>query len=453
MDRRPLTVRWRRHSLRHPRRADAVVIGAVFVVAATGSGFTNSRLSAGPAWGWGTVLAALGCAALLLRRRRPAATVVATAACAGAATVLGSLLTPLTLGPLMLALYWMATDHDRRASFRWAAGTTAVLVTTSLLTDSAPNTLALKTLNPIAWLLFMPVLGGSVQLRRAYVDALEDRAVFAERTREEEARHRVAEERIRIARDLHDVVAHHLALANAQAGAAAYLARAHPDPRVDGVLAELSGTTATALRELKTTVGVLRDSDDDAPLHPAPGLDDLPELAASFASTGLAVELATAGAPVPVSSGVALTAYRIVQEALTNVAKHAATDRAHVLLSYGKDHLSVSITDEGRRRTAPRGAEAGASGFGLLGMAERAQLVGGRVASGPRPHGGFAVSAWLPFLPGDVPGEAPGDVPGDAPGHPPGAGPADRPGGAPRDDQADHPGDAPDDPTTPERPA
>ncbi|MFI1093396.1 sensor histidine kinase [Streptomyces sp. NPDC020917] len=407
MTRKPLSLRWRQFSRRRPRLADVTVITAVFVCTAGGSGFTNTHTSVGTAWAQGLALSVAGCLTLLMRRRHPAATVVVTALFAVAATFLGFLLTPLTLGPLMLALYWMAVDHDRRTSFRWAVSTAAVLVAATLVASPRSEPLVLKTINPIAWLLLMPVLGGAVQLRRAYVDAMEARAVFAERTREEEARHRVAEERIRIARDLHDVVAHHLALANAQAGTAAYLARTHPDPRVGSILDELAGTTASALRELKATVGVLRDaSDDDSPLLPAPGLADLPALARSFASTGLTVELSTTGTSPPVSAGVALTAYRIVQEALTNVAKHTDTDTAYVDVAYATDHLTVSVTNNGptsKKARARRSVGQEPSGFGLLGMAERAQMVGGHVAAGHSPDGGFTVTADLPLLPGDLP--------------------------------------------------
>ncbi|WP_051950812.1 sensor histidine kinase [Actinacidiphila yeochonensis] len=396
----PVTVRWRQYARRRPLASDAILATALFVVIGPSGAWISSRVQSGPQWLWGTLLAAAGCLALPGRRHHPTAVVVVTALCGAAAAPLGLLLTPLTLGPLMLALYWMALDHDRRAAFRWAVGITVVLVPLALLTSPGNESVVLKTLNPGAWLLLMPLVGGNLQLRRAYVDAAEARAVYAERTREEEARHRVAEERIRIARELHDVVAHHLALANAQAGTAAYLARAHPDDRVRTILEELAGTTSEALRELKATVGVLRD-DDESPLHPAPGLDQLDDLAGSFASIGLTVSLSTTGTPVPVSSAVGLTAYRIAQEALTNVAKHADTGTAHVALAFGADRLTLTVTNDGPPPRPGRRGSTGPSGYGLIGMAERAQLVGGHVSAGPRGTGGFSVTAELPLLSAD----------------------------------------------------
>ncbi len=168
----------------------------------------------------------------------------------------------------------------------------------------------------------------------------------------------MAEERVRIARELHDVVAHHLALANAQAGTAAHLVRRNP-AQAEQLITELAGTTSSALRELKATVGLLRSPDDpDSPLEPAPGLARLPELIATHEAAGLAVTVTTTGDAVPLAAGVDLTAYRIVQEALTNVTKHAATTAAQVTLAYAGNLLTITVSDEGggphrHRRTAP----------------------------------------------------------------------------------------------------
>lgn len=200
---------------------------------------------------------------------------------------------------------------------------------------------------------------------------------------------------MRIARELHDVVAHHMALANAMAGTAAHLARTHPD-QVPPILDDLAGTTSSALRELKATVGLLRQADDpDAPLEPAPGLGRLGDLTDAFAAAGLTVTVSAQGEERPLSPGVDLTAYRIVQEALTNVAKHAAAKTARVLLAYTHDHVNITISDDGDA-TAPA-APAPGGGFGLMGMRERAQSAGGRLQAGYRPEGGFTVTAELPI--------------------------------------------------------
>ena len=172
---------------------------------------------------------------------------------------------------------------------------------------------------------------------------------------------------------------------------------------------ELSSTTSAALRELKATVGLLRQGDDaEAPTSPAPGLAQLPELAESFASTGLIVEVESVGTPRPLDPGVDLTAFRIVQEALTNVTKHAATEKARVGLAYTDDRITVTVTDEATAQHPKTRATAANSGFGLIGMRERAQSVGGRLRTGPRPEGGFQVAAELPLrIQNPEPEEAP----------------------------------------------
>ncbi|WP_327173920.1 sensor histidine kinase [Streptomyces sp. NBC_01335] len=411
MEARPLVTRWAEFVRRRTVVADAALALCLFAVTVAAGVPTSTHPDDGSQWIWGAVLGGVGSLALPAHRRYPRGTVVVTAVCAAVATSLGFLLTPLVLGQLMVALYWFARDGDRHEALRWAAGVTVLLVAVSLLEDTANYSFVLQTVNPVAWLLLMPYMGGAVQLRRAYLEAVEARAVFAERTREEEARHRVDEERIRIARDLHDVVAHHMTLANAQAGTAAYLARRNPDPRVARVLDDLAGTTSAALRELKATVAVLREAGDtDSPLDPAPGLADLPALAESFAATGLRVALRAEGQPLPVSSGVGLTAYRIVQEALTNAAKHAHTDAATVTLRYHRDRVVVTVTDDGptgaHDAAGPEEPAGAPSGFGLLGMRERAQLVGGTLTAGRRGTG-FSVVAELPLLPGELSANGP----------------------------------------------
>jgi signal transduction histidine kinase len=206
---------------------------------------------------------------------------------------------------------------------------------------------------------------------------------------------------MRIARELHDVVAHHIALANAQANAAEYLMRT--DPRqAHEIIAQLTGTTSAALRELKATVGLMREADQPDPLEPAPGLERLPDLAASFEAIGLAVDLVTEGEPQVLSSGTDLTAYRIVQEALTNVSKHSAAGAARVRLAFGHNRLSVTVTDDG-----PATSGSASAGYGLVGMRERTQAVGGRLRTGPRPDGGFEVVAELPVSAQADPGTHP----------------------------------------------
>lgn len=227
--------------------------------------------------------------------------------------------------------------------------------------------------------------------RRAYLAAMEERALRAEQSRDSEARRRVAEERVRIARELHDLVAHQITLANAQATVAAHLFDTRPE-QTRKSLKELVETTSDALDELRATVGLLRQSGDTAsPAEPAPGLSRLPTLLESFRRAGLEVSAHQEGTARPLPPGVDLTAYRIVQEALTNVTKHAGTRTARVRLAWNRDRVTITVADDGRgARTASTAASAPSAstvgdrppGYGLIGMRERATAVGGQLSAG-----------------------------------------------------------------------
>ncbi|MEU1099680.1 sensor histidine kinase [Streptomyces tibetensis] len=345
-----------------------------------------------------TALMGVACLVLLKHRTHPRTAVVVAGTCTVAAVALGYLVTPLLLAPVMAALYWLAALTDRWPT-RIHGLYTLLAVTLAAVFSGSMNhvSLLLRTIGPIFWLMLPLAAGKMTQLRRAYLQSLQARAEHAERTREEEARLRVTEERVRIARELHDVVAHHMALANAQAGTAAHLALTSPE-QSRKILTDLTGTTSSALRELKATLGLLRDN-DDAPgspgLEPSPGLARLPELVSACESAGLEVTVTTEGEPQPLSPGVDLTAYRIVQEALTNVTKHATAETAHVLLAYTGSRLLITVTNDGPSEPAV----ARGRGFGVMGMRERALSIGGELCAGPRPQGGFEVTTALPLQP------------------------------------------------------
>lgn len=394
-----LTITWRQYTKKHPRVVDVALITLLFL-AASGPAVLNinSNLSYTDNLSWRSAvpLAVVGSLAMLWRSSHPRTVVVFTALCASAASSLGYLITPVLLAPVMVALYELAVRVPGRTTrLYWLAVTTSIVVS-ALFGDSYGYPWPLQILNPILFLLLPVALAETTRLRHNYLAAVQARAEYAERAREEEARHRVAEERARIARELHDVVAHHLALANAQASTAAYLARDRPD-QVQRILTDLTGTTTAALRELKATVGLLRQpKDTNSPLEPAPGLGQLPELTAAFASSGLDVEVTVDGEEQPLSPSVDLTAFRIVQEALTNITKHATTDAAHVRLTYGDDRLTITvINDAGSATPIPNPSK----GFGLVGMRERAQSAGGHFHAGPHSGGGFTVTTTLPILP------------------------------------------------------
>jgi len=380
----------------HPRTVDLVVAAALFVCSFPGSALTLPGRDLEVPWWPGVLVAGVASLAVLWRRTLPRTTVVVTLGCAMAVAALGYILTVLVIGPLMIALYTLALRTDRTTANLFTVSGITLLVGTALVVGPGSEPLVMKLLGPAFWLLLPTSLGTTTRLRAAYLEAVQARAEHAERTREQEARHRVTEERTRIARDLHDVVAHHLVLANLQAGTVVRLMRSRPE-EAERIAGELAGTTLSAVRELKATVGLLRESDgSEAPSGPAPGLAQLAELAASFEPAGLSVTVNTVGGPRPLSAGADLTAYRIVQEALTNVTKHAGTGAAEVRLSYAHDRLSITVTDHGG--TAMPSSASG-SGYGVIGMRERALSAGGRLRAGHRPEGGFEVVTELPLLP------------------------------------------------------
>ncbi|MFF6997860.1 sensor histidine kinase [Streptomyces sp. NPDC008313] len=347
------------------------------------------------------LIAVLSCAVLPARHRTPVAAMAATTVCGMLVAPSGLVLSPLNVAPAVITAYALAVRGERRA-------VSAVLLTSAVLL--ALPTLALGTLSwqdasrmgaVVAFPLGAGVLGHAAQNRRAYLAAVEERAWRAEKSRESEARRRVAEERVRIARELHDLVAHQITLANAQATVAAHLFDVRPE-QTRKSLDELVETTSDALDELRATVGLLRQSGDAAaPAEPAPGLSRLPTLLESFRRAGLEVSLEQEGTARPLPPGLDLTAYRIVQEALTNVTKHAGTGSARVRLAWDRDRVTLSVADDGG------GAGPGAvptapdrpPGYGLIGMRERATAVGGHLSAGRRPEGGFLVSTELPLPP------------------------------------------------------
>jgi signal transduction histidine kinase len=233
-----------------------------------------------------------------------------------------------------------------------------------------------------------------VRARRAYVAELRDRAERAERTREEEARRQVHEERMRIARELHDVVSHTIGVISVQAGVAAHLLRRRPEKAAESLEA-IRQASDEALGELHAMLGVLRDGDDGRPpLSPAPGLAELDALVAQAGGAGVEVQVSVEGEPRRLPSAVDLTAYRVVQESLTNVVRHAGASRARVTVSHRAGGVVVEVVDDGRGGAAGNGS--GGSGQGIVGMRERARALGGTLEAGPRPEGGFRVLATLP---------------------------------------------------------
>lgn len=366
-----------------------------FVFAALGASVSTEGIFRPAALLPGAMLSLVASVALLVSARYPRAA-TAVAICSGAAAcALGYLPTPLLLAPLIGCLYRL-TVHRGIGTAGWWTGIAVVAVTLAgAATDVHPTAGAvlLQTVGVALWLLPAVFAGRLAHAQRAYLQVVQARAEDAERSRDEEVRRRLDAERLRIARDLHDVVAHHIAVANAQAGTAAHLLAKRPE-QVGELLTGLSESTSAALRELKATVGLLRRPDEDsseAP-PPAPGLDQLPDLLEACRASGMEVNIVEVGTPRPLPPLVELTAFRIIQEALTNATKHANRPAVTVTLTYAADTVSARVVNPS---TDPARTESG--GYGLIGMRERALAVGGSVAAGLANGDEYVVALSIPL--------------------------------------------------------
>ncbi|WP_327660554.1 MULTISPECIES: sensor histidine kinase [unclassified Streptomyces] len=387
----------RRCVRRHAHLADAVIAVAVFAATLV------TAFAGRPAEGDKTVAivsAALGCGALAGRRRHP---LVVLAVSAGAAEVFlaksgsGELI---LLAPL-IALYTVADLVERRPGLVLGAGAVAALALIHAAHKPAllgPQNLAFIALGGLAI-----AAGDSSRNRRAYLAEVEARAARAEREREEDARRRIAEERLRIARDLHDAVGHQLALISVQSNVAGQALDGDTTAAREA-LDHVKTATRRALGELRDTVSLLRRPGDDiAPTAiPAPGLDGLADLLDSLAASGLDVEHRTEGPVTPLAPAADLTAYRVVQESLTNVYKHSDARRARLTLTYDTDELHIAVDDLGPRSADSGDGQEGADRHGILGMRERVLALGGRFTAGPCADGTFQVTAALPRNPLDL---------------------------------------------------
>jgi signal transduction histidine kinase len=333
---------------------------------------------------------------LAVRRRWPVPVFLASALISVVYYALDFSDGPVWIG-LFVALYTLTAYGDGRRSLQIAGGGIAVLAICWLLaaTDIEPKPAIGWVFFRIAAALMAAALGESVRSRRAAAAEALERARQAERTREEEARSRVDAERLRIAREVHDTVAHAIAIINVQAGVTAYLLDRQPE-RARGALVTIEQTSAQALHEMRTVLGVLRDSENGR--QPHPGLGQVNELAALAREAGLDVKLEVTSSTEPLPSAVDHTAYRIVQESITNVIRHVGPTRVTVALEHGSDALEVRVTDEGAAGDDVGEKAPPEPGRGIVGMRERCGLLGGELTAGPRPCGGFEVRARLPLV-------------------------------------------------------
>ena len=335
----------------------------------------------------GIVLLLAGPAALVVRRWYPPA---ALAVAAGAACVYLALDYP--YGPVFLAgivaLCSAVVSGHRAGAYVVTAVAFLVLLTVHLLRNPGEP---LPLFGAGGWLSSLAIVIAACEWWRAR----QERMAQVRLAEEEAQRRRGSEERLRIARDLHDALGHHVSLINVQAGVALHLMDDDPE-QARSALAAIKQSSGQLLREMRATLGVLRGVDEEPPRGPVSGLARLDDLLAENRSAGLPVELEVVGAARELPAGVDHAAYRIVQEALTNTRRHAGAARACVRVHYDDEGVTVRVEDDGRGPFAGNATPDGGGGNGLPGMRERALALGGSLAAGPREGGGFQVHARLP---------------------------------------------------------
>jgi signal transduction histidine kinase len=378
------------HRRRYERRVDVLIAIAVAIVDVGGS-YIASRHHTGSARAWdagAAVVLLVGAGALVFRRVHPVAVLAVAFGTTLAYTLIGYPEGPIWFALIVAFFTAVTSGHRRAAQISLVAGFFAFLWVKPLL-HRGPGPGFVTALGLLAWLLLLLV---AAEVRRVHVERVREGV----RTREEEARRRASEERLLIAREVHDIVAHNMSLINVQAASALYTFD-NDQERARAALGTIKDASKQALVELRSVLGVLRDVDERVPLTPTPGADRLNELVDKAGTTGLTVHLAVEGERRRLPPAVDVATYRIVQESLTNVTRHAKTSNADVRVEYGARDLVVEVDDEGNG-ARPNGARI-ASGNGIAGMRERAALLGGTLQAGPRPDGGFRVRAWFPLEP------------------------------------------------------
>ncbi|MEU2577149.1 sensor histidine kinase [Streptomyces anulatus] len=389
---------------RHPTGVD--VFWAVFLLGLSGVSMVSGMYDAGREQ-IVAVPVMLGLSTVVALRRRAPEKMLLLAILVGVVQLVFDVRPGIGDFALLVITYTVATVGERWASRLALVCSLSAAALSQLRWEAEPGgswpqvvfvTIIMTVPFVLAW-----VLGDSLRTRRAYFDQLEERAARLEREREAQSKVAVAAERARIARELHDVVAHNVSVMVVQADGAAYVMDAAPD-QAKQALETISSTGRQALAEMRRLLGVLRtgDAPESGEYVPQPDVEQIEDLVAQVRQTGLAVDFKVEGTPRPLPSGVELTAYRVVQEALTNTRKHGGPDAgASVRLVYFDDGLGLLIEDDGRGAAHELYADGGAdgAGHGMIGMRERVGMVGGTLDAGPRPGGGFRISALLPLKP------------------------------------------------------
>ena len=379
---------------RWPSASDALLAVIVFILEVAGvlsraadeaGEFALSMLGDVPAATY--LLLAASSVALLWRKSRPLIVLLATLTAALIWDVIG-----LAGGPslaIFVSLYGAGRYIEELRTSLLAVGASLILVVANDLIEEEPVSVMGLSLTLV--FLFWYV-GRRVKGRKDYLALLEERAEYQERERVAETRRAVYEERTRIARELHDVVAHRVSMITVQAGAAQTVAASDPE-RAVRAMAAVEDAGREALDELRQVLGVLRADEQGEAFGPMHGLADIPGLVEEIQGAGMDVSLSSESVPTAVPARVSFASYRIVQEALTNVLKHAGPEAAAEVRLHGDDQiLTIAVTDTGLGATILPG-----SGHGLVGMRERATSLGGTFEAGPRTGGGFRIVARLPL--------------------------------------------------------
>ena len=364
-----------------------VLVAAGFVV---GSALLAGASTLGPL-GYGLLVG--GAAALLVRRQHPVIALAGTVIPAFAYDLLnypGGLCT-IAVG---VALFSVADAGHPRAGISAIVAVVGGFLAIGVVLGRGHVVDLITALWFAGWLVASLILGETTRSRRAYLDEVERRALDAERSREEEAHRRASEERIRIAREIHDVLAHRISMISVQSGVGAHLLDRDPDQARSALIA-VNQASKEALQELRATLGLLRQVDGPESRSPAPGLAQLERVMASATAAGVDVRLDVSGQPRDLPTGVDLAAYRIIQESLTNVIRHARAATARIAIAYRRADVVIEIEDDGRGVDEHEPSAVG--GNGLLGMRERAAALGGDLEAGPGAAGGFRVRARLPL--------------------------------------------------------
>ncbi|MFE9010822.1 sensor histidine kinase [Streptomyces sp. SID5594] len=391
---------------RHPLGVD--VFWAVFLLGLSGMSLVSGMFDAGRE----EILAvpvALGLSTVVALRRRLPEKMLLLAIAVGVLQLVGDVRPNIGNFAMLVITFTVATIGERWASRLALVCSLSAASLSQVRWEAEPGgswpqqifvTVIMTVPFVLAW-----VMGDSLRTRRAYFSQLEERAARLEREREAQSKVAVAAERARIARELHDVVAHNVSVMVVQADGAAYVMDAAPD-QARQALETISSTGRQALAEMRRLLGVLRtgDAPESGEYVPQPDVEQIEDLVDQVRRTGLAVDFKVEGTARPLPSGVELTAYRIVQEALTNTRKHGGPDAgASVRLVYFDDGLGLLVEDDGRGAAHELYEDGGAdgAGHGMIGMRERVGMVGGTLDAGPRPGGGFRISALLPLKPAD----------------------------------------------------